>query len=482
MLPFSSILVVYTALIVPIVLTVYVLSKILARFISTRWLSALTVAICIFYLFAGLRTSILELDTVVSKLNILGEPASLWAKLAYFVPVIVLAALFAFLLRRYLRIYTVALCVMTLTAALPIVYTSVIDANDSSFSNKRENSSWQSASLANKPNIYFILVDGYGSLAHLEEMGVEVSPFRNWLIDNDFSVYEDAFSNYQPTTAAMPAIFEMQHHYYSSTTKFSEISRAGRIVTGGNNSLMDFFRKEGYSIEYIHEGEYLLLHGCFADYCFPSTSFAGAKTVLTLVLPGFLRPKLSWSRTDTDYVISQALDLATDSVSPHFQYIHLYQPMHGSSSTTCDERAESEQYEERVRKTNQNMKTLIEGLISEDPGSLIILGADHGPMITNNCSFEHQIDTPYEYRDRAGVLLAVRWSANAAAMDKYQLKTTINLFKYVIASLAKDEKTILSTLEPEDVYVRGSESQILKIVEEGEFLQPSRIIQSRTEQ
>ena len=263
MLPASSILVVAICLITPIVLATGLLTSLMKRISLNRYIPMATIFLCTVYLLLVLRTPILEISIIQNNLNLQGDTASTLSKFSYFLPVLLLASIFAFMFRRYVRIYSIALSVMLMAAIIPVAQALVTElAGDNSLTTGESQSDIPSVSLSLKPNIYFILADSYGSFTHLDKIGIPSDGFRSWLTKSGFSVYEDAYSNYQPTTAAMPAMLNMKHHYYALSKKFSEISRSGRVVTGGKNALVRFLRKNGYEIQYIHQGEYLLLHGC----------------------------------------------------------------------------------------------------------------------------------------------------------------------------------------------------------------------------
>ena len=120
-----------------------------------------------------------------------------------------------------------------------------------------------------------------------------MSGFKSYLSGNGFRLYDEVFSNYQATKAAMPAMLNMDHHYYAFALihQFSEISKSGRVIAGGKNNLVNLLKRNAYQTQYIHQGTYLLFHGCSVDHCYPKVPFAGAKAVLRRILPTFLRKK-----------------------------------------------------------------------------------------------------------------------------------------------------------------------------------------------
>ncbi len=116
---------------------------------------------------------------------------------------------------------------------------------------------------------------------------------------------------------------------------------------------------------------------------------------------------------------------------------------------------------------------MIDSILSKDPTAVIVLAADHGPFIENRCQRRFDISTLAEYRDRVGVLMAIRWPSGYDGRYDERIKTTVNTFRYVLASLADNESELLSTVVPDDVYVLGN-NDILKIIENGEVLATAR--------
>ena len=63
-----------------------------------------------------------------------------------------------------------------------------------------------------------------------------------------------ADSNYHSTSNAMPAMLNMDHHYYalSHKHKTGEVRKTGRVISGGKKALVDLRRRNSYQVQYIH--------------------------------------------------------------------------------------------------------------------------------------------------------------------------------------------------------------------------------------
>jgi hypothetical protein len=160
--------------------------------------------------------------------------------------------------------------------------------------------------------------------------------------------------------------------------------------------------------------------------------------------------------------------------SPTFQYIHLYAPTHAPDSQVgiCDEGEQIAYYSERVSEVNRHLQDLISDIISRDPTAVIVLTGDHGPFIAKKCARWTDLDTLSSYRDRLGVIMAIRWPEGYDGRYDKRIITTINVFRYVLASLTKDDTDILETLVSDDVYIVGGSKNIMKIVGGGNVLNP----------
>ena len=477
MLPVSSIVLIGIAFITPITLIVAVIAAVLHKLDKKAATAPVTIFVCTMYLAAALVDPILGLGFIQENFNVQISALSTVARFSYVAVALILAASFGFMFRQYTRIFTIALSVMTFAAiasninfiAKELFSTDAMAAYETA-------EILDKIPLQNKPDIYFILADGYGSIAYLNQNGIDISGFKNFLDSSGFRSYDEVFSNYQTTTASMSAMLNMEHHYYASTRKFSEIGKVGRYVIGGNNNLVRYLKANNYQIEYIHQGSYLLLHGCGADHCYPDLPFAGAKTVIRHAIPGFLRFGMFWDKRSLDDVqqdVIRLLQAEKTSGDARFQYIHLYRPSHTPNIQmgSCDQVEQLKLYSERVAAINTYLQALVTDIISRDPEAVVVIAGDHGPFIFRQCSRNTDLNQLADYRDRAGVMTAIRWPKEYDGKYDNQISTSINLFKYILASLAENSDEFISTLAADDVYIHGSED-VLKIVGNGKILIP----------
>jgi hypothetical protein len=487
MLPGSSVFIVAFVLIVPVTIAVAFLLLLLHLLGKGAFAKPISIFVCTSYLLILMRHPLFDIHAVGEFFNQFNSTTQDAAKLVCFFAV---AILLAYVFRNSVAKFTAVLGAMTiaLIAGNMTLLAGMLIDRDDGFGSEMA-TSLQDITLSRSPNIYFILTDGYGSLAYMDEHAIDIGGFKSFLSSNDFRLYDEVFSNYHSTTNALPAMLNMDHHYYTlnelEDRESGEVRKTGRIIIGGQNNLVDLLRRNSYQVQYIHNWPYLLLHGCTADHCYGDRPHAGAHMLLGEILPNFTgngetdywvnrlsrygeRRPLEDSRVEVARLIDQ-----NGPAEPIFQYIHVFAPTHAPDSQVgiCDEVEQIAYYSRRVSEVNGYLERLIDDIVSRDPTAVIVLTGDHGPFIVDKCSRWTDLSTLSNYRDRAGVIMAIRWPEGYDGRYDEQITTTINTFKYVLAALTDDDADILGTVVCDDVYVMGRKS-ILKIVADGSVLLP----------
>ena len=70
--------------------------------------------------------------------------------------------------------------------------------------------------------------------------------------------------------------------------------------------------------------------------------------------------------------------------------------------------------------------TLLDDIIVRDPTAVIVIAGDHGPFIVKQCAAVADLGTVEDYRDRAGVILAIKWPENYDGIYDQHIITTVN--------------------------------------------------------
>lgn len=471
MLSTASVLFVAIALTVPIVALVLLSNLVLSALKREAYADFLAMFICGLFLMLALRVPVFDNQFIREIRGQLHGGTWLVAHAIYF---IVPAMLISVIFRKNAGRLTIVLMVMMITA----VTMGFRGASLNVPANSAERNLMK-ISLNHKPNIYLILVDGFASFSYLDEYGIDVSVFKDQLLEKDFRLYDDTFANYHATTDSMLSMLDMRHHYYGSTRKFSEISKSAREVIGGGNNLIRLLKRNGYRTEYVHQGNYLLLQGCAVDYCFPSfDAFFGARNVFREILPKVLigGETGKWEMQALGVIkkeIVRRVEPGSKPTLPRFQYVHIYEPGHAGNDVVgiCDEAEELAKYSQKVSDVSIDIVSIVDDIILPDPGAVIVISGDHGPFITNQCRRKVDLSTPGEYRDRVGAVTAIRWPNDYDGRYDGGIMTNANLFRFLLASLVDNGAEILSTRVSDDVFVHGDQG-ILKIIGNGQILVP----------
>jgi hypothetical protein len=470
MLAPASIALLVVALVLPIVVAVIATVALLTLANLRDYTGFATAFVCGVYLTVALRAPIFDSEPVIAIREQLHGVGWVAAHVVYFLG---LGALIGFIFRKSTGKLAAILGAMTLAAIL-IGFRELTGSNIS----RDPDPAVVNVQLDSKPNIYFVLADSFASFSYMEDNGIDLSDFKRRLGESGFRLYENMFANYHSTTDSMLSMLGMKHHYYQAAHKLAEISSTARQSIGGENDLIRFLKNNGYITHYIHDADYLLLHGCTAHYCFPpSPSLGGAQTVMAEVLPQFLSPRTGLGRLPLNTfreAVSTQLAMAEASTEPQFSYIHLYRPAHASNRVVgrCDEEQELKEYASRVVTTTEILDSLLAEIIRHDSEAVIVLGGDHGPLLDNKCGRQVDIGTIEEYRDRVSVLSAVRWPDGYDGRFDDRIKTNVNLLRYVLASLVEGSTDGVGGHVPDDVFVHGSE-QVLQIVKDGNPAYPA---------
>lgn len=479
MLPGASIAAMFFILTVPVLALVIVTFCIFKIIRKNDLIPPASILVSAVYMLFVLHPAITKLDSIGYLLSLLGGAGSFWGNVFY---AVIPAGLLVFIFKGDTKKFSFVLGVMAITAmvmGLSGLFDTIGPGTKSTWANWEK---YKDTKLAKKPNIFFIIPDSYGSVALMRDLKIDISAFQRFLAGQQFKIYDDTYSNYQPTTNSLPAFLNMEHHYYTITFKnHTEVFKSGRLIIGGDNNFFTLLKKNGYRRQIIHQGPSMLLQGHNVDYCFPEvTGLAGAKIVLGRILNReFLsEEEQTWEKYSAETVHKEAVvRMPKDKTEPVVQYIHLFEPAHTSNAIAgrCDEKEQVELYADRIEKTNAILENLINAIIGIDPEAVIIVAGDHGPYILDKCNRDGVLTTPAQIRDRAGIFTAIRWPSGYDGRYDGKIKTAANILRFVLASLAKNETEIIKTAVPDDVYVKmknfRKNNDFFKIIEEGNILE-----------
>ena len=291
--------------------------------------------------------------------------------------------------------------------------------------------------LVRNPNVYLLIFDSYVGSETLLSYGIDNSAQENFLSENGFKIYPKTYSTGAATLETMRAVYQLSPDYFGE-------SRSG---VSGDGIVQKTFSDNGYKTVGIFEGDYFF-KGAFPSYdeTFPSydetipkyvnTQF---KYVITAILIGEFRFDLEFTKqTHQDFVNLKETFFKNASDEKLFVYAHSGLPNHSQNSGACLAN-ETELYEERIMRANEEMTKDVETLLKADPEAIIIIAGDHGPYLTKNCYYTgshystDEIDR-LDLQDRFGAFLAIRWPDNGYT-DFDQITVIQDLFPVVFSYL-----------------------------------------------
>ena len=123
-------------------------------------------------------------------------------------------------------------------------------------------------SLEVTPSVYLVVADGYLNLEGLTSKRLERLSAGADLATRGFRVYDNAYSNYKPSTKSMAAFFGIAHHYYRPNPTWESLMT-------GDNRLYSVMRANGYKTVVAHPNDYLLQGRCYSDVCYPAPGIFG---------------------------------------------------------------------------------------------------------------------------------------------------------------------------------------------------------------
>lgn len=310
-----------------------------------------------------------------------------------------------------------------------------------------------------KPNVYFIQPDGYENLSELKKgyYNIDNSYFENFLLNEGFENYPNFRSNYPSTLSSNSSIFMMKHHYYNNVNDPNDALNARKVIIT-KNTVLDVFKKNGYNTHLILEAPYLLLNRPELGY--DDSNFNGLD--IPFIGNGFRNKKN----------ILESLNSKLETDKPQFFFIEFFDPGHirNDKSKSRGIEGEKEAWAEKLEKANQKIIDLVTLIKKRDPNALIMILSDHGGYVGLESAFE--IYTKTEDRDILysilGSNLSIHWPNNDIPKYDENMKSAVNVFRFLFSYLSKEEK-YLDHLEEDGSYLlifNGATKGVYKCIDE----------------
>ncbi|MCA0402998.1 MAG: sulfatase-like hydrolase/transferase [Proteobacteria bacterium] len=354
--------------------------------------------------------------------------------------------------------------------------------------------------LEDKRNIFFILTDSLTNIEGMQLLGIKENNqnYLNQLTSRGFIHYPHFYTSLQPTQFALYTYFGLSVNLNGTNAYNADISsRLGTIILK-EGKLSALLKGNGYKINLFHElGMFQNpKNKCFADRCYIASYVSSLKQQVSALI-GFLLPSqisqiLGLSNENIFYepqeqiaagrkvfskgVIDEIKKL--DMSKPNFTYIHAFTfPSHSFSDSKtvnhCNEAKEIAKYNIRIQETWSLLDAFINAIHSKDSKAIIIIAGDHGPYIYRRCSREG-IYKHKEIIERQGAFLAINWGEGYRNQYDMKIKTSHNLFRYLLSFLAKAEDLLLDADE-DNAYTQYFNGQIGLSIKNGKSIKPELI-------
>ena len=327
-----------------------------------------------------------------------------------------------------------------------------------------------------KPNVYLIVLEAYQDTKTIKlTQNYDNKKAEKEFLKRGFIIYHNDFSNYRNTKLSLSSLFSMQHHYNSISAGKEDAIGAREII--GNkvyNSVVSVFKKNDYSVQYISHSDYCYLVGDAIDFAYPNRTIFKAYEIFDNKNLDFLLSKIIKSykgtaadkdrmnvSTDKAYKkLIERIEIAAKGEKPYFTFFKSSLPGHYGERWQKIKKDKLNYIKELKKATRQSI-SIIDIVQQKDPNSIVIVLGDHGAwkyrgIWTGKSKNIHKnfkrnkITANQVARDLFGVFLSIKWQ-NENTPD-YNIKSHVNLFRYVFSYLSKNRYPLESKLKDESIF------------------------------
>ena len=337
-----------------------------------------------------------------------------------------------------------------------------------------------------KPDIYYIILDRYGSQGVLEKgYKFDNSEFMNYLKNKGFYVADQSTANYLKTGPSLASSLNMEYINYLESQLGAESDNLLPLYRKLHDyKVWRLLKNQGYT--FIHAGSFWehTSHNEYADInynLYPLPEFTMLVYKNSLLYPVGVRwslfddRKLQWQRVQ--YIFGK-LQKVPEMKQPTFVFAHILVPhdpyvfdAEGRYMDKEQENGESyrDGYVGQVRYVNGQIKKLVENLIkdSETPPVIVIQG-DEGYFPERYVErqklglddFDWTKATDEELKEKMGIL-NVYYVSEAAKKLLYKEITPVNSFRIIFKSYFGEQMELL----PDKNYIHADDLHPYKFSE-----------------
>ncbi len=252
------------------------------------------------------------------------------------------------------------------------------------------------------PNIFYIILDGYGSSNTLKtKYGYDNSGFENFLKGKGFYIASKSHSNYSTTMLSLASSLNMEH--LIKLVKTIDVPLLYEMIQG--NEVMRFLKSKGYKTIDISSNIGKLQHIREADLNETPGNFMADEFHITLVELTLLKAfekHLNFTYFYREKILrtfSECSEIQSEVEKPFFAFVHILpphppyvfgpnaEPLFGS--LRLDDWGnlweQKERYRDQVIFVDDMMKKVITKILLEaESEPIIIIQGDHGPQLWSN--------------------------------------------------------------------------------------------------
>jgi hypothetical protein len=275
----------------------------------------------------------------------------------------------------------------------------------------------------------------------------------------------------------------MQHHYYQGSVGNFELLYSNEYIVSEKNPVVRLFKANGFQVHYVHEKDWMFAKGCFIDFCSPNFFMGDFLDILVpqkLHTIPFVAKIMGRLHEESMERVLNHIDKISALPMNYFTYIHLSSPSHSPPSRQTPESLASfrKNFSKKIEVANEKITKVVDRILIHNPSALIILNADHGGWGMGAYKYAQMkifegVPAELIALDHLGVLLAIRWPENNVPDYERDIRTNINLFRYIFAYLSESQD-ILTTKVPDDGFLtegEGKDGILIKVVNDGKILE-----------
>ena len=271
-------------------------------------------------------------------------------------------------------------------------------------------------SFRETPNLYFVSFDAMAPRALLKKyLALETTKFHD-LFDGSFRRFQNFFANSVRTTHSLNTILALDVDAYLSQRR-ELATRDGDpepFLFSGQNpaNLLGILHENGYETTSIYsdsyfgeeKGKYINNYFTFWNNTVCNLLDAGIRDFSFWGYCRFSDDRANWSIA-RDMSAEQITKVNADD-KPQFVMAHLYAPGHTGQSFRYDDTEQVEafrrEYIDRSETAARYLDLIIRHLETNDPGAILLVYGDHGPILSQGLQFED--DPEFVVQDNYGIL------------------------------------------------------------------------------